>query len=260
MTTCSIGAIAYLNAAPLIEGLADDPDVRLEFAVPSVLAARWRGGAYHAALVPVADSLAVAEARIVPGIAIGAEGRCESVKLFHRLPLERVRTVALDRDSVTSNALLRILAAERFGIAPEWLVPSERDAFPPPADAFLSIGDKTFRVEPRSFEAIDLGEAWTQWTGLPFVFATWATIGPVPMGLAARLRQAAEQGRGRLGELARREATRAGLDEPAALRYLRDALRYDLDARAMEGLTRFCHLARRHALLPADAAPRLLEA
>lgn len=260
MTPFSIGAIAYLNTAPLIEGLAGDPDVRIEFAVPSVLAARWRGGAYHVALVPVADSLAVAESRIVPGVAIGAEGRCESVKLFHRLPLARVRTVALDRDSVTSNALLRILAAERFGIAPEWLVPSEGDPFPPPADAFLSIGDKTFSVEPRSFEAVDLGEAWTQWTGLPFVFATWAAIGPVPEGLPARLQTAARLGRERLGAIARREAPRAGLGEAAALRYLRDSLRYDLDARAHEGLARFCELAKRHALLPAAATPRLLGA
>lgn len=259
MSRYSIGAIAYLNAAPLLEGLPEDPEVRLDFAVPSALAARWRGGAYHAALVPVAEALAVAEARIVPGVAIGSEGRCESVKLFHRLPLVRVRTVALDRDSVTSNALLRILAAERFGIAPEWLVPSEGDPFPPPADAFLSIGDKTFRVEPRTFEAIDLGEAWTQWTGLPFVFATWATIGPVPDGLVARLQAAARLGGMRLGAIARREGPRAGLDEASALRYLRGALRYDLDARAIEGLMRFCELARRHALLPAASSPRLLD-
>jgi len=260
VTAFSLGAIAYLNTAPLIEGLADDPEVSLDFAVPSALAARWRGGAYHAALVPVADSLAVAYARIVPGIAIGAEGRCESVKLFHRLPLARVRTVALDRDSVTSNALLRILAAERLGLSPEWLIPSEGDPFPPPADAFLSIGDKTFRVEARSFEGLDLGEAWTQWTGLPFVFATWATLGPAPQGLVAKLQGAARLGRERLAAIARREAPRAGLDEASALRYLRDSLRFDLDARALEGLTRFCELARRHALLPAGAAPRLLGA
>ncbi len=256
MSALRLGAVPYLNAAPLLEGLSGDPQVALELAVPSVLAARWREGAYDAALVPVGEALVVAEARLVRGMAIAAEGACESVKLFHRVPLDRVRSVALDRESVTSNMLLRVLAAERLGIAPEWRVPSPTDPFPPAADAFLSIGDKTFHVDPRAFEGVDLGQAWTEWTGLPFVFAAWAVMGAPPAGLAQRLAAARRAGVAALGAIARRESAKLGIEAPFAEHYLRDCLRFDLGAREEEGIARFCDLARRHGLLPPSAAPR----
>lgn len=258
MSALRLGAVPYLNAAPLLEGLSGDLEVTLDLAVPSILAARWREGAYDAALVPVAEAVTREDALLLRGMAIAAEGPCESVKLFHSVPLARVRTVALDPESVTSNALLRLLAAERFHLAPEWIVPSASDPFPPATDAFLSIGDKTFRVDRRACEAIDLAEAWTRWQGLPFVFAAWAVIGRPREGLVERLLAAKRAGVASLGAIASRNASSLGLESSFAEHYLRDCLRFDLGAREEEGVARFCELAREKGLIPASACARFV--
>ena len=47
------------------------------------------------------------------------------------------------------------------------------------ADACLLIGDKVVCNAPQAHpHELDLAEAWKQWTGLPFVFATWMTRHP----------------------------------------------------------------------------------
>ena len=99
-----------------------------------------------------------------------------SVKLYGRVPLERIRTLALDEGSRTSAALARILLKERFGLEPELRAAADRrrvvetDA----ADAVLLIGDRgdaphrgTVRVR------LGPGRGVVRWTGLPFVFAMW---------------------------------------------------------------------------------------
>ncbi len=115
--------------------------------------------------------------RIVPEMAIASEGPVASVALFCRTPLEEVRTIAADTSSRTSNALLRILCVERFGIDPE-LVPMAPDlgAMLRRCDAALIIGDPALFLdaEAAGVRRIDLGDEWSSLTGLPFVWAFWA--------------------------------------------------------------------------------------
>ena len=54
----------------------------------------------------------------VPGVAIGSDGPVASVAVFSRVPIDRVRTVALDASSRTSVALFTVLCARHFGIEP----------------------------------------------------------------------------------------------------------------------------------------------
>ncbi|NJL30982.1 MAG: hypothetical protein HC898_04785, partial [Phycisphaerales bacterium] len=65
-----------------------------------------------------------------------------------------------------------------------------------PPQAMLLIGDKvvTHRPDPQRYPFdVDLGQAWHQLTGLPFVFATWlaradAVLGDLPRLLDAQRR------------------------------------------------------------------------
>jgi predicted solute-binding protein len=51
-TDYRLGAVSFLNTKPLIEGLADQPGVTLNLAVPAELAGMLQAGCVDAALMP----------------------------------------------------------------------------------------------------------------------------------------------------------------------------------------------------------------
>ena len=179
MSLTRLGAVAYLNARPLVYGLElKAADFTLRFDAPSKCAALLHGQADRSR----DDSVdrVPARSRPVPdrpGLGITSDGPVASVALFCRTPLSAVRTIAADISSRTSNALLRILCVERFGLDPEF-VPMAPDATAmlERCDAALIIGDPALFLDPGAQEVrkIDLGEEWTAMTGLPFVWAFWA--------------------------------------------------------------------------------------
>ena len=89
-------------------------------------------------------------------------------------------------------------------------------------DAVLLIGDRAMRACLPGFRyAYDLGQEWTDWTGLPFVYAVWAVRGGVDLGAAEQaFHQAKEYGLSHAGAIAQREAPALGLDAGFCRRYL----------------------------------------
>ena len=235
-----LGAVDYLNVRPLVYGLDRQPDrIRLRFDVPAVCAQLLDAGEIDLGMVPSITYLNRSGDCIVPGVCIGSDGAVDSVALFLRRPLREVRTLAIDTSSRTSVALTKILCARRFGIAPT-LVPHAPDlsAMLAQADGALVIGDPALYADYRSLDAekLDLGLEWTTMTGLPFVWAFWAgrPDAAVPETVAA-LQSAARTGMSHLDAIAD-----AYSSDPARRavnrRYLRNNLRFSLDARAVEGL------------------------
>ncbi len=114
----------------------------------------------------------------------------------------------------------------------------------------MLIGDRGMRPVDGQFEfAWDLGEEWTRWTGLPFVFAMWvARPGAEWPRAAAALGAARDEGVTRLPEIARQAAPVVGIPEAECLSYLRDHLEFRLGARQRQGLDLFFQLAARHGL------------
>ncbi|MHC4850164.1 MAG: menaquinone biosynthetic enzyme MqnA/MqnD family protein [Planctomycetota bacterium] len=210
------GAVSYLNAKPLIEGLAP-----LVLDTPAQLADRMEAGELDVALLPVAAGERLRLAR-VGSLGIAAEGKVDSVLVF--VEREPVRTIRLDPASRTSRILARLIYRERFDLDPE---PVEQGA-----DAELIIGDAALE---REGPALDLAEEWTAWTGLPFVFAAWYGDPESAPALAA----AYERGRAQLANYATGDR----------LEYLRDRIRFEIGPREEEGLARFLELARAHRFL-----------
>ena len=97
------------------------PDVRLSMDVPSRLAEQLADGELDVALIPSVEYLRGADRgyEIIPGFAIAAHGPVRSVKLFSRVPWERVERLALDAGSRTSQVLARIWLDARHGVRPE---------------------------------------------------------------------------------------------------------------------------------------------
>ena len=108
-------------------------------------------------------------------------------------------------------------------------------------DAVLLIGDRAMRACLAGHShAYDLGEEWTEWTGLPFVFAVWAVRPGVSLDRVTHALQDAKRlGLANVGTIAEQEAARLGLGAGYCRRYLTNVIRYDLGPRELAGLKRF---------------------
>lgn len=275
-----IATVSFLNCLPLVEWFstpAGAARAALSSALPSRLTALLAGGEADVALLPTVEILRGAASGLVGASGIACRGNVDSVKLYHRGPLADLRRVAVDRGSRTSVALLRVLLAETVGTRPVFEEVEPRPGqLPPPGEGVLVIGDRCFAfdrwlsrdaIAAAALTPLDLGWAWLQLTGLPFVFAAWAAapgfperVGPAAVREVGELLVTArEYGLERLEILAAREAAAGSLGPggeatPAALEhYFRHSLRYRLGAEEMAGVRRFRELCVAHRLVEADA-------
>jgi len=251
-----LGSVPYLNAKPLLWGLDQDPAVRLTLRPPALLVPLMARGRFDAALLPSIETLRHGFDH-VPGIAIASPGRTDSVLLHLKGPLRRVRTVALDRNSRTTNALARILLERRYGLQPRY-VTHDPEGGPdfrknPKIDAAVTIGDASFR--DWGLPSLDLGASWRDFTGVPFVFALWA-LRRREASLERRLRAAASEGRSRLRKIADEEHARVNLTREECLLYLTERISYDFEAAERVGLRLFERHARALGLLDSTPARR----
>ena len=173
------------QAAGLSAGANLRPQAELRFDLPSRLADDLAAGRLDVALIPSIEFFQNPDYTIVSDACIACRGPVLSVKLFSRVPVQQIRTLALDEGSRTSAALVRILLKERFGIATrDWSRCRSAPRWPmPAADAVLLIGDRAIHSPPGRFaEVWDLGDEWCRWAGLPFVFAMWVAGRGVEVG------------------------------------------------------------------------------
>ena len=262
MQPIRLGAVDYLNARPLVHELDQRTDLfALRFDPPSVCATLLHESSIDAGMIPSIEYCRGDDYRIVPGMGIISDGDVASVALFTSKPVQALRSIAADTSSRTSNALLRILCRERFGIAPDF-VPMAPDAqrMLQECDAALIIGDPAlyFDAAAAGVDKIDLGAEWKALTGLPFVWAFWAgRPGAVPPDAVGVLTEARDAGVAALGPIA---AAYCGAERaPQGQAYLRDNIRYLLGDGEEEGLRKYYELAERHQLIDNLRTPRFYE-
>ena len=250
-----LGAVGYLNARPLTWALDRYPDRwQVRYDVPSVCASLLHRGDVDLGLIPSIEYLQAPDYCFVPGVGIGSTGPIASVALYTRLPLDRIRTLALDTSSRTSVALTRVLCHHRFGIAPEFVPHGPQLAdMTERCDAGLLIGDPAFDAnhEALGLRKIDLGQEWTAMTGLPFIYAAWTgRRGTLARDDVRALQEAQAEGVNSVDAI----AAEYGRGDPAvtarAASYLRDNVRYGLGPAEAEGLQRFLDYAADLGLAP----------
>jgi chorismate dehydratase len=252
-----IGAVPYLNAKPLIYTLPkNDPNLQLSTAVPSQLADQLQAGHLDVALIPSIEYLRDKNYRIIPNISISSHGPVRSVKLFSKVPIEKLQRVALDTSSRTSRALLKILLAEKYRLNPEYTSYDHRSPIHnSDADAVLLIGDMAMQQSDEGWYTLDLGEEWHSMTGTPFVYALWVTHPrPLPRGGITKenavlddipqiLQQAKQEGLLLIPEIAQVEASKLNLPESLCREYLTQNIGYDLNEAELSGLRLFYNYA-----------------
>jgi len=262
-TTHTLGCVSYLNAVPLIHGVASD-HTRVRLDVPARLLDDLLAGEVDAALCPVIDYFrSPVPLAILPVGGIGCEGPTLTVRLFSRAPIDRVSTIYADTDSHTSVVLLQVVLDRLHGIRPTLIDFDAREStaegrIVERPQAMLLIGDKVVTAGPVAAaypHQIDLGAAWQELTGLPFVFATWlaradARFGGLPDHLAA----VREANLARVDELASANAETHGWPPALAGEYLGSILRYRVGPRELEGIARFAAEAALLGLVEPAAA------
>src|SRR5215212_8299448 len=173
-----LGAVGYLNARPLVYGLENHPErFDLRYDIPSECARLLHAHEIDLGLIPSIEYLrGPVPYHLVPGPAVTSRGPVASVAIYTRKDPEDIRTIAMDTSSRTSVALATVMLRRRFGAtaAPVPMAP-DLDAMLARADAALIIGDVALFLDHAAAGArkIDLGEEWTEMTGLPFVYACW---------------------------------------------------------------------------------------
>ena len=174
-----VGAVSYLNTKPLLYGLqhhAVSESIELMEDYPANLARALQENTIDIGLVPVAVLPKLPEAHIISDYCIGATGPVASVCIFSKVPMEQIQSLYLDYQSKTSVNLARVLLKNYWN--KEVLLLEAPTNFIDLIDgttAAVIIGDRALdKFDSYPFR-YDLAEAWINYSGKPFVFATWVS-------------------------------------------------------------------------------------
>ena len=231
--TSRIGSVPYLNAIPLTAGM----EQQVVLAPPSQLAGMLQHEMLDAALVSIIEPLLNPGYLILDGVAVASDGPVLSVYLATKVPLESIKVVHCDSASLTSLNLLRVLLAAR-GLTPEFR-PLQDYQGAMGLDSVLLIGDPaiTFRQQNPPHQLWDLGQAWQELTGLPFVYAVWAIReSQVQTDLLKKLWDAKQLGMEQLDTLVAKDPR---FDLSFRKSYVGSAIHYDLGEKEKKGVTTF---------------------
>lgn len=255
-----VGRIPYINTYP-VYGAIDrglvSLDATLVDGVPSALNTQMANGTLDVSVISAVEYAAHAERYLLlPDLAISCDGPVRSVMLFSKVPVEELdaATVLVSRSSMTSVELLSLLFAQRWGVHPALRAADAESAdiarFADEVhsarlvigDAALLLSSDTHPVANDYPHRVDLGQAWKEWTGLPFVFAVWVAQRATPVAdalqLHAGLIASRDWGMQHRSILAEQAAAVTGVSRDVCDEYL-SGLDYRLSLPHLRGLTEF---------------------
>jgi chorismate dehydratase len=272
MRRLRISAISYLNTAPLMwdfEHGDAGQKFDISYTLPSGCARALGEGSADIGIIPAAAYTQIPDLQILPDLGIASRQAVGSILLVSKVPVENIRSIALDTSSMTSAALTKVLFAKWLGGCSEFSsMNPDLEKMLSEHDAGLLIGDPALKVDRSRYHTLDLAEEWIRFTGKPFVFAFWAVRGdalreadPV-LDVAKVFRDSRDHGLQpeNLDRIAREWGPRLGLTEASVHSYLTKNIHYTLDAGCLEGLQLFYKYAAEIGALPAAPELRFLEA
>jgi chorismate dehydratase len=281
VTKLRISIVQYLNTAPLVWGFTNGAlrgKYDLSFTVPSQCADDLRFGRADVAIIPAIEYQRIDDLVILPDMAIASKKQVRSLLIIAKKPIEQVKNFALDGSSRSTQALTRILCAEKWKIAPQFFeAPPDLNAMLEQADAALLIGDPALRfavgIEKDSWpgaegqticQAATLGITrsellyvydvvgeWRSLTGLPAVLAVWAarrdTATPE---VTADFLASRDFGLSRIPEICFDATRELELPQRALESYLRHNIDFSLDEENRRGLELYFTSAAKLGLIP----------
>ena len=237
-----ISAVSYLNTVPFIHGLKQSELIKfidLQLDYPSICADKLFNGIVDLALVPVAVIPKLKEAHIISDYCIGANGAVATVCLYSDVPINEIESIALDYQSRTSVALLKILLKEYWQLNPE--LKKANVGFEENIKGYhaaLVIGDRAFALNNKYAYIYDLSDIWKEMTGLPFVFAAWVANTKLTQDFIVSFNKALKKGLSNIDKALALE----GDSYPNCVNpedYLNNKISYRLDAEKQKGMELF---------------------
>ncbi len=261
MAKLRVGIVNFLNAKPLAWGFLKGHHADLfvpSYHVPSVVARLLGQGNLDIGLIPSIEVQRIPGLKVLPDLCVASHHEVRSVLMVSRCPADQIRKVALDQNSRTSAALLRILLRERFGVDPEYTHEHpDVERMLADADAALVIGDPALHIDRERYQIHDLAAEWHALTGLPFTFAVWAVRPEVDLpDLSFYFKSSLRYGLSSLDTLVRESAAELNLDSAEVRTYLTESLHFFLRQQELAGLEEFYRRAHAHGLI---LEPRPLE-
>jgi chorismate dehydratase len=274
MKQLRISAISYLNTAPLMWDFEQGSfparnTFDVSYTIPSLCAASLRDGSADIGIIPAAAYTSIPDLAILPGVAIASRRAVRSILLVSKVPLEKIRTVALDSSSMTSVALLKVLFAKWWGGGRTFsAMAPDIEQMLNVNDAGLVIGDPALQIDRSQYLTYDLAEEWIRFTGKPFVFAFWAIRqaalrrAPRDLDLATVFQESRNHGLlpNNLDVIASEWGPRLALRQEEVKSYLTENIHYSLDPDCLDGMRLFYELARECGALPCAPPLSFLDA
>ncbi|MEJ2688930.1 MAG: menaquinone biosynthesis protein [Deltaproteobacteria bacterium] len=261
-----IGMVNFINTAPMYftwQERGNNSRWQVVEAVPSKLNRLLDDGELDLGIVSSHEyALHPDKYYVLDNLSISSSGAVGSVYLFADCPLSELarKKVLLSPQSQTSNSLVRIILENFLEIRPQYLLAPEKE---PEAPAKVAIGDEALRLygAHRYPTVLDLGQAWLDLTGLPFVFAVWAVRREAweqrkedILAIQQELFSCVEEGHRNLPVIAAKAAPRIPMEPASCERYLA-GIEYDLAAAKKEGLQHFYKLLIERREVPGSALP-----
>jgi len=172
-----IGAVSYLNTKPLLYGIKHSEIINIIELIeeyPSKIAQMLLDDSIDIGLVPVAVLNNLSNYHLISDYCIGAVNDVASVSLFSHSPIDKIETVLLDYQSRTSVALTKVLLKNYWKKGVKFVEAGENYINEiNGTTAGVIIGDRALEHRNNFEYNYDLATNWKNFTGLPFVFATW---------------------------------------------------------------------------------------
>ena len=264
-----ISAISFLNTAPLMWDFERGETAetlkrhfQFSYTIPSHCAEELKAGTADIGIIPVAAYTTIPDLVIIPDVAIASKNAVRSILLVSKVPLEKIRSVAMDSSSRTSAALVQIFLKKFVGVDAGFTSqqPNLKEMLRW-HDAGMLIGDPALQAETRGYHVYDLAEEWRRWTYLPFVFAFWAVRkaalqdAGAEVNVARVFQQSRDHGLQHIPEIATTWSEKLHLDATTIREYLTSNIDFSLDAANLQGLRLFYQYAEECDVLP--PAPEL---
>lgn len=237
-----IGAPDHLAARPLLYGLIRrrERKVKLVYDEPGRLAARLDRDELDAALIPSIEFLRGVGRYYVPGPALVARGPTGSLLLVTDHDPSALTRIAVDENSRTPLAVLRIVLDRLYDVTPDFCVyKGDPRSWCDDFDGALLAGNRglAHRYEGRKGASYDLGRMWASLYRQPLVLSLWACNHEGHRATLHKvLSESRDEGIRNLSLLADGIAATTPYDGPFLYDYLSTSWRFQLGKDGEEGL------------------------
>lgn len=206
----------------------------------------------EAALVPIIDYQRIPEIRVVPDVCVGSQSAVRSVVLISKYDdLKKVRSVALDDSSRTSQALVKIIFREFLDCKPQW-EPYSPDlrVMMESNDAALLIGDPAMKIAASGLHVFDLASLWRRFTDTGFVFAMWMVrAAAVDATRGVDFAGARDEGLEHIETIISQSENDVPLSRNEIREYLTTNITFQIDESLEKGMLLYFELAAKHGLI-----------